>query len=225
VSARGPAATLHAQTARLTRLGARVAGRVRFRGSSAYWEQRYAGGGTSGAGSYGPQAVWKAEVVNGWVKQHEVTSVLDLGCGDGNQLGLADYPRYLGIDVSPSAVRRCIERFGDDPTKSFLALDPATTHDPARWLRADLALSLEVLFHLVEVDAFEAYLAQLFGSADRFVAICARDAGHPGGPHERYRAFTPWVAAHAPEWTLLERVAPPAGVDLVSELFLFARGG
>jgi SAM-dependent methyltransferase len=205
------------------RRAARAVGRLRFAGSAGYWEQRYSGGGTSGAGSYGPQARWKAEVVNGWVRQHDVRSVLDLGCGDGNQLGLAEYPRYLGVDVAPSAVRRCVERFGADPTKSFLALDPATTHDPAGWLRADLALSLEVLFHLVEAPVFEAYLRQLFASAERFVVICARDAELPGGPHERYRPFTPWVAAHAPEWSLLERVSPPAGVDLVSDLFLFAR--
>jgi SAM-dependent methyltransferase len=202
---------------------ARVAGRLRFAGSGTYWEQRYARGGTSGAGSYGPQARWKADVVNGWVTTYQVTSVVDLGCGDGNQLGLAEYPRYLGIDVSPTAVRRCIELFAADGTKSFLALDPATTHDPARWLRADLALSLEVLFHLVEADGFEAYLRQLFASADRFVVICARDEELPGGPHERYRPFTPWVAAHAAEWTLLERVRPPDGVDLVSDLYLFAR--
>jgi len=70
---------------------------------------------------------------------------------------------------------------------------------------------------------FATYLAQLFASADRYVVICARDAERPGGPHERYRPFTPWVAANAPQWQLTERVAPPAGVDLVSELFLFSR--
>ena len=38
----------------------------------------------------------------------------------GNQLALADYPRYLGIDRSPTAVRRCIARVRGEPTKSFL---------------------------------------------------------------------------------------------------------
>ncbi len=202
---------------------ARAAGQLRFRGSSAYWEDRYATGGDSGAGSYGRQAQWKAEVVNGWVGAHGVRSVVDLGCGDGSQLSLADYPRYLGLDVSPSAVARCVERFADDPDKSFLAYDPAALLDNAGWLRGDLALSMEVLFHLVEPEVFEAYLTQLFASADRFVAICARDAELPGGPHERYRPFTPWVADHAPGWELIERAAPPADVDLVSELFLYSR--
>lgn len=201
----------------------RLAGRVRFRGSESYWEQRYAAGGDSGAGSYGAQAQWKADIVNGWVKAHDVSSVVDLGCGDGNQLGLADYPRYLGLDVSPSAIARCVRLFRDDPTKSFVAYDPKAFHDNAGWLRGDLALSMEVLFHLVEQEIFEAYLADLFASAERYVVICARDGEHPGGPHERYRAFSPWIAAHAPEWELVEQATPPAEVHLVSDLFLYAR--
>lgn len=215
----GPAGLIAPLRSRVVRL----AGRARFRGSESYWEQRYASGGDSGAGSYGRQAEWKAGVVNGWVAEHQVTSVVDHGCGDGNQLSLAVYPRYLGLDVSPSAVRRCIDRYADDPAKSFLAVDPLAMLDNAGWLRADLALSMEVLFHLVERAVFETYLRQLFASAERFVVICARDGEHPGGPHERYRPFTPWVARQAPEWELVERVAAPAGVDLVSDLFLFAR--
>jgi hypothetical protein len=200
-----------------------AAQRIRFRGSNSYWEQRYAKGGNSGAGSYGRQAQWKAEIVNGWVDQHGVTSVVDLGCGDGNQLGLATYPRYLGLDVSRSAIQLCVRRFGDDPTKSFLAYDPTAIQDRGGWLRGDLALSLEVLFHLVEQEVFEGYLRQLFSSAERFVVICARDDDLPGRPHERYQPFTPWIARHAPEWELVERRTPPAEVDLVSDLFLFRR--
>ena len=77
-----------------------------FKGSAKYWEDRYARGGTSGAGSYGRAAEWKAQIVNAWVRELGITSVIDWGCGDGNQLSLADYPRYLGLDRSPSAVRR-----------------------------------------------------------------------------------------------------------------------
>jgi SAM-dependent methyltransferase len=216
VNAAGPFAGLRTRAAR-------VGGQIRFRGSKSYWEQRYAGGGDSGAGSYGAQAQWKADVVNGWVESLGVGSVVDLGCGDGNQLSLARYPRYLGLDVSATAIQRCAERFASDPTKSFLAYDPAAFQDSAGWLRADLALSMEVLFHLVERDVFEAYLVLLFGAAERYVVVCARDAELRGGPHERYRPFTPWVAEQAPEWELVERVEPPIGVDLVSDLFLFAR--
>lgn len=197
-----------------------------FRGSAQYWEERYAKGGTSGAGSYGVPARWKAEVVNGWVAELGVMSVIDFGCGDGNQLGLAEYPRYLGLDRSATAVRTCIGRFRDDPTKSFLRYDPDELHDPAGWLRADMALSLEVIFHLVEEDVFEDYMSRLFDSAERYVAICSTDAPRAQhAPHECHRAFTQWVGRRRPEWELERRVDPPADADLVSSMFLFTRGG
>src|SRR3954467_11496426 len=87
--------------------------------SAAYWEKRYAGGGDSGAGSYGRFADFKAEVLNEFVEAHAIRNVIELGCGDGNQLVLARYPEYLGLDVSPAAVARCRERFASDAGKSF----------------------------------------------------------------------------------------------------------
>ncbi|MER7433906.1 class I SAM-dependent methyltransferase [Pseudonocardia alni] len=198
--------------------------RLRFPGTETYWDRRYEAGGSSGAGSYGPQAEWKARVVNGWVAEREVTSVVDLGCGDGNQLALAEYPRYLGLDLSAAAVRLCIRRFADDPTKSFLSYDPGSSADPAGWLRADMSLSMEVLFHLVDDGMFEDYLARLFDSADRYVVVCSSDrADLTQGPHERHRPFTPWVERNRLGWTIEERVDPPSDIALVSSLYLFRR--
>jgi len=196
----------------------------RFHGSGSYWEQRYASGGTSGAGSYGAPANWKARIVNDWVEKYSITSVVDLGCGDGNQLTLANYPRYLGLDRSATAVMTCIRKFHDDASKSFLRYDPETTSDPEGWLRGDLALSLEVIFHLVEDDIREDYLRRLFASADRFVVICSSDRSDIAqGPHEHHRAFSPWVEQNATAWTLMQRIAPPTEIDMVSELFLYGR--
>ncbi len=195
-----------------------------FPGSAAYWERRYASGGTSGSGSSGPQAAWKAEVVNGWVRELGVTSVVDLGCGDGQQLALAEYPRYLGIDPSGTAVRLCMARFAGDATKSFMHLPPGEFTDPAGWLRADLALSMEVLFHLTEQEVFEDYLRLLFASAERWVVICSNDTDEGRqAAHERYRSFTAWVAAHEPGWQLREQLDPPAGVDLMASMYLYER--
>src|SRR5262245_1129130 len=81
--------------------------KIHFDTSSQYWEERYARGGTSGAGSYGRLAQFKADVINGHVRAHNVARVVELGCGDGNQLSLAQYPSYLGLDVSSTAVQAC----------------------------------------------------------------------------------------------------------------------
>jgi SAM-dependent methyltransferase len=197
-----------------------------FRSTADYWENRYASGGTSGAGSYGRQAEWKAEIVNGWVAELGITSVIDLGCGDGNQLSLAKYPRYLGLDPSTTAVRRCIERFREDTTKSFLAYDSASLSDPAGWLRADLALSLEVIFHLIEDEIFADYMTRLFDSAERYVIICSNASDDDErSAHERHRDFTKWIATNRPQWKLEKQVEPPADVDLQSSFFLYKRTG
>ena len=50
-----------------------------------------------------------------------MTRRLNLPVGDEavfNQLALARYPEYVGLDVSASAVARCAERFASDATKA-----------------------------------------------------------------------------------------------------------
>ena len=44
----------------------------------------------------GELAKFKARVMNDFVRENGIRSVIELGCGDGMQLALADYPRYLG---------------------------------------------------------------------------------------------------------------------------------
>ena len=64
--------------------------------SAQYWRDRYRSGGNSGAGSYGRLADFKAEIVNAFVREHDVASVIEFGSGDGAQLALADYPTLSG---------------------------------------------------------------------------------------------------------------------------------
>lgn len=90
-----------------------------FPGSNRYWEERYASGRNSGAGSYKKLAEFKAEIVNSFVTRHNVTSVIEFGCGDGNQLELANYHRYLGLDVSETVISLCKQRFSSDTSKTF----------------------------------------------------------------------------------------------------------
>jgi SAM-dependent methyltransferase len=172
---------------------------LQFRGSSTYWEERYSRGGNSGAGSYGRLAEFKAEVLNDFVAREAIGSIVELGCGDGAQLELAQYPAYVGIDVAASSIALCQSRFAEDQTKQFLhaaALPP----DIGRF---DLALSLDVIYHLVEDAVFDAYMRQLFALSRRYVAIYASNqAQATDSPHVRHRQFTPWVAAHQPGWQL-----------------------
>jgi len=185
----------------------RLYGRVlslRFDGSRDYWDRRYRRGGDSGAGSYGREAMFKARVVNDLVARHGVRRVVELGCGDGHQLGLLEVSSYLGLDVSPAAVRRCVDRHGQDPSKSFALLE-AWDGAPA-----EMALSLDVIYHLVEDDVYERYMERLFAAATSWVVIYSTDVDlDPPMPHVRHRAFREWVRRRAPDWEEIEVLRDP----------------
>lgn len=173
-----------------------------FNGSADYWESRYRKGRDSGSGSYGQLAAFKAETLNRFVRDHAIETVIEFGCGDGAQLSLAEYPRYHGIDVSSAGILRCRARFAGDSTKSF---GPPGSQRDAPY---DLALSLDVVYHLVEASVFEAYMRDLFAAARRFVIVYSSndDIAVPE-PHIRHRKFTDWVDANKPEWRLCETIA------------------
>src|SRR5580704_5652224 len=71
-----------------------------FQSSDQYWNDRYRNGGNSGPGSYNRLAYFKAEVLNQFIRDRGVEKVIEFGCGDGAQLRLAEYPSYIGVDVS-----------------------------------------------------------------------------------------------------------------------------
>src|SRR5215469_5923310 len=113
----GPAARAVARTP----LVLEIRRRLGFRDSSSYWEKRYQQGKTSGVGSYGRLAAFKAEVLNDFVAKNGIESVIEFGCGDGTQLALASYPGYVGVDVAQGSISICEKRFeGDDAKKFYL---------------------------------------------------------------------------------------------------------
>ena len=107
--------------------------------------------------------------------------MIEFGCGDGNQLSLVRYPRYLGLDVSPHAVELCRERFSGDHTKEFRVLGEYAGET------ADLALSLDVLYHLVEDEVFDAHMRTLFAAGERFVIVFSTNAGRSNSAQPRAR--------------------------------------
>jgi SAM-dependent methyltransferase len=146
--------------------------------------------------------VFKADVLNDFIATHRIRSVIDFGCGDGAQLRLAQYPRYLGIDVSAAAVDMCRARFSSDPQKSFYRVGETPTD-----LSAELALSMDVVYHLVEDDIFDAYMRDLFAAATRYVVIYASNEDEPWrSPHVRHRKFTDWIERNEPAWRVAQHI-------------------
>lgn len=192
--------------------------------SAHFWEGNYAEGKTSGTESYGALAEGKSRFLNELVRERAVRSVIEFGCGDGNQLSMAEYPSYTGLDVSRTAVGLCQRRFGGDTTKSFLLYDGTCFTDRSGIFTADLALSLDVIYHLTEDTVFETYLTHLFAAGGRFVVIYSTNAEISGtAPHVRHRLFTPWVEANCPGW-MLTGVTPGLSTERTrADFFVYER--
>ncbi|TFV43137.1 class I SAM-dependent methyltransferase [Bradyrhizobium niftali] len=181
-----------------------------FSSSSQYWEDRYKLGGNSGAGSYGRLADFKAVVINKFVADNEVKTVIEFGSGDGAQLEQAHYPSYTGVDVSARAVQLCQDRFRKDPSKRFvLASSPE-----ADAIRAELAMSLDVIYHLVEDSVYDQYMMRLITAAERYICIYSSNTPRQSpDKHVRHRVFTDWMAQKAPAWKLISKIENPFPED------------
>ena len=175
-------------------------------GSADYWRARYADGGNSGSGSYGRLADYKAQVINALVETRKIGSVIEFGSGDGNQCSLLTVSNYTGVDISELVVRACRSRFADRGTWTFLTAEEYRAA-PAK---AELAMSLDVIYHLVEDQVFDGYMRTLFAASSRFVLIYSSD--HESGTnadHVRHRAYSDWIRLHAPGFSLVESFAQP----------------
>jgi hypothetical protein len=174
-----------------------------FAGSENYWIERYITGGNSGDGSYRKLAEFKAEMINKFVTQKNIKTIIEYGCGDGNQLKLAEYPSYTGFDVSPKALSVCREAFLNDVTKTFKMTDNYSSET------AELTLSLDVIYHLIEDTVYSNYMNRLFDSSHKFVIIYASDTNvnpEAQAAHIKHRNFTKWVGSMKPEWSLLRHI-------------------
>lgn len=181
-----------------------------FPGSSQYWDDRYIKGGNSGAGSYGKLAQFKADVLNDFVLKQGINSVVEYGCGDGAQLELANYPEYTGFDVSPRAVTICRNKFSGRPNYQFFETKTLLDKEGS----FDLAISLDVIYHLIEDEVFDAYMQRLFASSRNFVIIYSNNIEKTfESPHVRGRKFTRWCDEFAKDWTLLQIIENPYPYD------------
>lgn len=169
-----------------------------------YWNSRYAEGRDSGEGSRGENALAKAEFVNHIVQEHAIGSIIDWGVGDGQVLAhISNKVPYVGIDVSSVVLGRAQAR---NPGRFFVLAEPG--NHATCWLQADLALSMDVIFHLVNDKDYRDYLLNLFGSARKLVLIYSTNyAGGRTARHVLRRRFTPDVASRFIDWELAE--APP----------------
>jgi len=189
-----------------------------FPGSATYWEKRYRSKkGNSGVGSFGEKALYKAEFLNRFVAEKGISNVVELGCGDGHQTSYFQFPFYIGLDVSKTAIQKCLERFNGDHSKSFFVFDGK--QDNSTSPKAELALSLDVIYHLVEDDVYESYMHYLFNAATKYVIIYAWNVDEKRKYHVRHRPFSQWIEDHIRGFQLVERISR----DTFCDFFVYER--
>jgi hypothetical protein len=163
--------------------------------SRRYWEARYRWGGDSGKGSRGDIAARKADFVTSFCREHDITSLVELGSGDGVCASQIKVAQYLGLDLSQDAVQRARRRV-PSPTHCFLAIAGDSPEAILAKVRShyggnlpQASLSMDVILHLVEDSVYEAYLKTLFAISARYIVVFSSDADGPDEVHVRHRAY------------------------------------
>ena len=171
--------------------------------SKKYWNNRYKSGQNSGSGSYNHLAQFKANVINDFVEKNQIKSLIDYGVGDCNQLKLINTKDliYTGIDVSEFIISKCKKIFEDDKTKKFIIADSIDNK-----LRADLVLSCDVIYHLIEEDVYQKYMKNLFSMSKKYVIIYALDKNVNHASHVKFREFSSYIESNLTEWKLIKHI-------------------
>jgi hypothetical protein len=167
-----------------------------------YWETRYIKGGNSGRGSHDEESVlFKSSKVNEVIQKYNIKSICELGCGDGNQLKFfKGYDMYTGQDISETIIRKCSGMYTNDPTKEFV--NEISTLD-----RFDLAISLDVTYHLVEDSVFDEYMNKLFNISN-LVCLYTTDQKNTSksASHVHHREIKDIINDRFPRFKLVNEV-------------------
>lgn len=123
----------------------------------------------SGPGSGTAATARVAEALKTLVAELGVTSVLDVGCGDG--FWVPDLPGYVGVDVAPEAIERARV---NHPTRVFEVCDARRDVLP----RAELVIVRDAIQHLPLVDG-RALLHNVVVSGATWLLAST----FPGGPN------------------------------------------
>lgn len=179
----------------------------KFSRSDLYWIERYKKNGNSGAGSYGDLAVFKTNFFNTFIKKEKINSVIDFGCGDGNQMTSFQVAKCIGLDISAEIIEFCKNKFKNDTSKDFLVYDYKNFDNHN--LVSDLAVSMDVIYHLVEDSIYNKYMNDLFSCARKFVVVYSTN--HDNNPmlkmpHVRHRNFSKWINNNKKEWKFYKKV-------------------
>lgn len=181
-----------------------------------FWEQRYAMGGNSGVGSQGDYYRFKRDFINFVIKKLSIQSIIDFGCGDGQQILELEIANYYGMDISQTAVQGCRQKYKDRPGYRF------DTIPDAKIEQYDMAMSLDVLYHVVNPEEYKAYLHRFFSCSTYALLYTNLNPLDGDSPHVVYRDHLREIANLQIKTKLLETVQNP--IHPLVGFFLFQNG-
>ena len=161
--------------------------------TATYWENRYMTGGISGPGSRGAEADEKVRIVQSVIDDRGVTSMIDLGCGDGYIATQLNVPMYVGYDPSAMSLKLCKTLM---PERLFIDHLPHFVEP-----RLDLTLSMDVIFHLIDDIDFQKHLTILLGLTKKDALIYGTNHVQRGAAHVLHRE---WVGTIPLGWSVEE---------------------
>lgn len=97
----------------------------------------------------------------------------------------------------------CNKKFSKDNSKTFKLLNEYDGQT------AQLTLSLDVIYHLIEDEIFDSYMRRLFMSSERFVIIYSSNTSsnkEEQASHVKHRKFTTWIEQNESSWELYQYI-------------------
>jgi len=127
-----------------------------------YWEERYQEGGPSNTGQVVESYRWMWSVIKKYDPHPE--DIIDVGCGDLTFWKGRDCLNYLGIDISPTILKK---NWKERPNWKFNCQDAATPISSS----AKTVLCFNVLFHIVDDEDYLRIIENLTKATEKLLFI------------------------------------------------------
>ncbi len=96
----------------------------------------------------------------------------------------------------------CAKKIVDDDTKKFYCCGNSYFNNI---YKGDLAISLDVIYHLIEDEIYGQYMRRLFSSSKKYVCIYSSNFEKQLTAHVKNRKFTDWIDKNKKEqWKLMK---------------------
>ena len=139
----------------------------------------------SGLGSRGALREMKALFVNFQVAFNCISSILDVGCGDGYQQQLLKVEEYTGTDFSSKAIEYC-RKYHQSNGRTFEHIDEVKQDNKT----FDMTISLDVIMHILDINALIEHIDLLDKKSNKFILIYSSNFSH--SMHEKFTSMRSW---------------------------------